>query len=285
MNQRTPTLRRIVGVDVGGTKVRALAADAQGEIIDDTREHTDRHVVAQIARIARELGGDQLSAVAVGVPGAVHPTSGLVSMIPNVPALEGVRLGEVLTDILGVTVSVENDLAMAALAESGANPDAELLAVVAAGTGIGLGIVHRGVLVRGAGGAAGEIAGIALDAGRILEDVVSVSGILTAYAAHSGGRGAELGRVLELATAHDPAASAAVGEYAEGLAHAVRIVLAVLDPDRLVLTGGLASAAVVRAALHTALGPDRDRVALSRFGADSPAHGALRHAREGAASA
>lgn len=267
-----------MGVDVGGSKVRALAADARGEIVDGTREHTDQHIVAQIARIVRELGGEHLSAVAVGVPGAVHPVSGRVSMIPNVPALEGVELGELLAGLLGVPVAVQNDLAMAALAESSANPEAELLAVVAAGTGIGLGIVHRGVLVHGAGGAAGEIAGIRVDAHRTLEDIVSVPGILAAYEAADGCHPPELARILQLASEADGPAMTAIAAYAEGLAHAIRIVLAVLDPDHLVLTGGLGSAEVVRAALRSTLGSDHDRVAFSDFGADSPAHGALQHA-------
>ncbi len=273
-NQTAPDLARIVGVDVGGTKVRALVTDATGRIVDDVREPTEPDVVAQIARIARTLAGTTISGLGVGVPGAVDPQTGRVSRIPNVPRLEGALLAAELSAMLSIPVAVENDLGAAALAEARAASTASVLAVVAAGTGIGLGIVHDGARVHGATRAAGALSDIPLPSGGILEDTVSIAGIRRAHVAN-GGADAELSAILALADRGDPSALAAIDHYAEGLAFAVRVVRAVLDPDRLVLTGGLAGSDVVLDALGRRLGDGMSALTLSEHGADSPAHGAL----------
>ncbi|MDT0158235.1 ROK family protein [Microbacterium sp. ARD32] len=265
---------RIVGVDVGGTKVRALVADAAGRIIDDLREPTEPDVVAQIARIVRTQTGPPIVGLGVGVPGAVDPQTGCVSRIPNAPLLDGVPLAALLSTTLHIPVAVENDLAAAALAEARSATSASVLAVIAAGTGIGLGIVHDGVLLQGATGAAGEIGDIPLPTGGTLEDTVSIEGIRRAHVAN-GGVDAELSTILALAANDDAAALAAIDHYAEGLAFAVQVARAVLDPDRLVLTGGLAGSDVVLDALRRQLGDAMSGLTVSEHGTDAPAHGAL----------
>ena len=280
------TTPRFVGIDIGGTKVRAIAADAECRRLADATEPTAQDVLAQVRRLVVELGEGAAAAVGIGVPGTVDPLSGIVSKVPNVAALDGLPLARQLTQELGVPVAVENDLIAAALAELqvGRHGDS-MVAVIAAGTGIGLGLVYRGELVRGARGAAGEIADIPLDGGGVLEDRLSIRGLLSGYRRAGGTLGHGVPEILKGAEGGDPAAVGALDEYARMLAFAVRSVVAVIDPSRVVLTGGLGSSDLVigRLRLHLDDSTSR-RVIASELGADSPAHGAMLLALRAASS-
>lgn len=267
-----------IGIDVGGTKVRAIAAGADGLPVSVFSEPTEPDLVPQLCRIVADMGGESLRAVGVGVPGAVDPISGLISQIPNIPLINGVALAPLLSARLGVPVRVENDLSAAALAEHDlGGHDAETLAVLAAGTGIGLGIVHAGSIVQGRGGAAGEIANLPLADGRELEDAVSISGLKSAYLVHGGSPEHEVRDIIRGAESGGIAQLAAVDEYARHLSTGVRIVTSVLDPGLIVLTGGIGSQQVMRDALHRHLdgSPAQERIRASELGDESPARGAL----------
>lgn len=271
------TTPRFVGIDIGGTKVRAIVADAECRRLADATEPTSQDVLAQVRRLVVELGEGAAAAVGIGVPGTVDPLSGIVSKVPNVAALDGLPLARQLALEFGIPVAVENDLIAAALAELqvGGHGDS-MVAVIAAGTGIGLGLVYRGELVRGARGAAGEIADIPLDGGGVLEDRLSIRGLIAGYRRAGGPVDHGVPEILARAERHDAAAFAAVDEYARMLAFAVRTVVAVVDPARVVLTGGLGSSDLVvgRLRLHLDESMSR-RVTASELGADSPAHGAM----------
>lgn len=268
---------RFIGIDIGGTKVRAIATDASLRRLAERTEATADDVVEQVRRLCAELGGRALAGVGIGVPGAVDPLTGVIGKIPNVAGLDGVDLASALAASLGIPVVVENDLVAAARAEAGSSrhPD-ELIAVIAAGTGVGLGIVRGGELLRGAHGAAGEIADIPIPGQGVLEDRVSATGLLAAYRAAGGPASTPVPEVLRMADAGDTVAAAAVSGYSAALALAVQVVIAVLDPSRVVLTGGLGSHPVILDELARQLGDELGaRVARSTFGSDSPAHGAV----------
>ena len=266
--------RRLIGIDVGGTKVRAIAADEHGVVLAEATEPTAPEIVAQLVRLIRDLG--PAHGIGIGVPGAVHPETGVITKVPNVPELEGLTLAAHLEQALGAPVAVENDVLTAALAERGEDAG-EPLAVVAAGTGIGLGLVYRGSVLRGAHGAAGEIADLPLPDGRILEDHVSISGLLQAYRTAGGTTAADTNELFDEASAGSPAATQAIDEYAKWLAYGMRTVVATVDPGRIVLTGGLGGAPATRAALRRHLDPAIDAIiVVSEHGGDAPAQGALR---------
>lgn len=269
------TAARWVGLDVGGTKVRAFA-DAGDDALLEHTEATQSDVVSQLERLAVQLGGGSLAGVGIGVPGSVHPRTGVIAKVPNVPALDGVALADVLGARLGVPVAVVNDVAAAAFAEAAqGGHDGRDLAVIAAGTGIGLGLVVGGEVVHGATGAAGEIADMPVGDG-ILEDRVSAAGLRRAFQQTGGGDGIDVAEILTAAAANEARATTAVASYAWYLAVAVRTVVALADPATVVLTGGIGSHPVVAAAVHAMLEPElRARVCVSRLGDRSPAHGAL----------
>lgn len=167
----------IVGVDMGGTSLRALVVDRANKIlaIGKTPTQREKKPGALIEDIAAEvidamesasLKRSDLRAVSVGAPGAVDPESGLVHEAPNL-GWKNVSLGPKLSELLEVPVLVENDVNVGTVGEHalGAGRGARELVGIFVGTGIGGGIISQGELYEGARGAAGEIGHMVLQAG------------------------------------------------------------------------------------------------------------------------
>jgi predicted NBD/HSP70 family sugar kinase len=158
------------GVDLGGTKIAAAIADFTGRIVAELTEPTnargERHVVDQICALASKLRPNEIArgcgiqSVLVGAPGAVHPTTARISLAPNIDGLSHVDLLQSLKEQFGPVVAIENDANLAMLGEAfeGCARRHRNAAFLALGTGVGLGLIIDGNLVRGASGAAGEIA-------------------------------------------------------------------------------------------------------------------------------
>ena len=156
--------------DLGGTKLAAAIADARGRIVAELTEPTDPrggvYVAEQIAACADKLAhsvGIEVSRarhVMVGVPGAIDPRTGRVSLTPNIVGLEHFDILRYLRGRFGPDVAIENDVNLAMLGEQalGCASRCRNAAFLALGTGAGLGLLIDDKLFRGAGGAAGEIA-------------------------------------------------------------------------------------------------------------------------------
>jgi glucokinase len=326
--EANPRAGFVVGVDLGGTKIRAALADLGGHVLAETTEPADRHggeaVVEQItalvgrlaktARVARRT----VRCVAVGCPGFVL-ADGTLTAAFNVPGFEHFALRDRLASAMGTEVLVDNDVNVAAFGEmaSGTHGAARDLVVLAIGTGVGAGIVIGGEVVRGARGAAGEVAYLPLGvdpAGRAarrqgsLELAVSgpalqrrLRAALAPGPAEPGASGASgasgaagapptglrasasPARILEACAAGDELAVRLVREHAELVARAVLSVAVVVDPEVVVLAGGLgANPALlepVRRALD-AIAPFPIRLERSELGERSGVVGAVAAARE-----
>lgn len=159
----------IVGVDMGGTSLRAVVVNEEDRILAVEKNPTPvgkkpdaliEDIAAQVidALEAAGLSRSDLRAVSVGAPGAVNPEKGLVYEAPNL-GWRDVRLGPKLSDMLGVPVLVENDVNVGTMGEFGlgAGQGAQELVGIFVGTGIGGGIISGGELYEGLRGAAGEI--------------------------------------------------------------------------------------------------------------------------------
>lgn len=165
----------IVGVDMGGTSLRALVVDRKNRILAVEKTPTPRgrkpdalieDIAAQVldALESARLKRSDLRAVSIGAPGAVDPQRGLVYAAPNL-GWKDVPLGPKLGELLGVPVLVENDVNVGTVGEHalGAGRGAKELVGIFVGTGIGGGIVSRGKLYEGCRGAAGEVGHIVLE--------------------------------------------------------------------------------------------------------------------------
>ena len=157
-----------IGLDLGGTNLRAAAIDRSGKILDKVsgstqfsagREAVMAEVVAAISQIREKHGVGGLTGIGIGVPGFIAFKEGVIRNSNNLPFLENFPIRAELEKRLSSFVILENDANAAALGEKwmGAGRDVDDLVLLTLGTGIGGGIIAAGRVIRGATGMAGEL--------------------------------------------------------------------------------------------------------------------------------
>jgi predicted NBD/HSP70 family sugar kinase len=253
----------VVGVDVGRSWLRIALANLAGEVVRRRQERSQsrdaKDLVAQIGSVAAAVAAEaglsykEITYTVIGSPGVVDQRSGAMRLAANLSGWNGPGVLESLRDRLGTSLAVENDINLAALGEQahGVGKGVPNFVFISVGTGIGMGIVIDGQLHRGARGAAGEIGFLPLaeldSAGEettkkgrgTLEGVASADAIV-ANARRLGMRTVlSAKQVFESARENNKAALEAVRVEAEHLANAVAAVTSVLDPELVVLGGGI----------------------------------------------
>lgn len=249
----------VLGVDLGGTKIHAAIAASSGEIVAEARVPTHatdaEAVLAQIAGLATRLRdeaglpGVALRHAAVGCPGIVSPGVGHVRFAPNIDGFDRVDVQASLGALLRTEVSLDNDANLAAMGEHwrGACVGLHDFVFVALGTGIGMGVMAGGRLLRGARGGAGEIARLPIGADPFDRDVAVVGalehaigsvGILSRYRRLGGDPAADLRHVFD-SVGCEGAALAAVDGTARLLAQALIAVSAVIEPQVVAMGGSI----------------------------------------------
>lgn len=253
-----------IGIDLGGTKTEIAALAPDGTVLLRRRAPTPPSYEGVLGLIAALVMGveDDLGArgtVGVGIPGSLSPTTGLVRGA-NSTWLNGGRLDEDLARRLGRPVRLSNDANCLAMSEAadgaaaGLGPGATVFAVIL-GTGVGAGIVTGGRILEGRNRIAGEWGhnplpwmtaaehpGPACWCGR--QGCIETFLRGPALAAEADGPGAtDAAGLPTRAAAGDAAAAAALGRHAHRLARALAQVINVLDPDAIVLGGGLSNMA------------------------------------------
>jgi predicted NBD/HSP70 family sugar kinase len=290
----------VIGLDLGRQYLRGALADVGGSVrarlSRPAGTATAPELVAQLSALADELAAaagitrSRVAQVVVGSPGVYDPARGALTMAPNFPGWESRKVLRELQHSLGPTTIVENDIDLAALAERdmGHGRDVRTFCVVSVGTGVGMGLVIDGQLHRGAHGAAGEIAYLPLagpevsaaEARRhgLLEAVASASAVVKA-ARSAGVRGSTTARhVFAAAASGDPRAAAVVDNEVRLIARAVCSVVAVVDPELVVLGGGIGQAPGVAQAVTAELEklvPFVPDVRVSALGQDAVVDGCL----------
>ena len=299
--------RLVFGVDLGGTKVRAALADADGAVRAELVEPADVRVPGALAVQVRRILGELCSRAGVAdprdvraagfaLPVTIHPVTGAIGSFHNVPGLRGTDPRDELATALGIPVAVGNDADLAALAEGrhGAAIGERDYVVVAIGTGIGMGIVSGGLLVRGYRGRAGEIGYLPLGADPTEAESLRAGAFERAAAGPALRRridaavaadpatalrpGATLDVVAEAASAGDETARRVLAEESRLIAEGIAAVAAVLDPAVVVLSGGVGAVPAllepVRAALAR-LVADPPEIRTGRLGERGPLVGAI----------
>ena len=277
-----------IGIDLGGTKIEAVALSRAGEEIARRRVATPRDYAASldaIAGLVRELdrAADEAGTVGVGIPGTLVPETGLVKNANSV-WMNGRSLGSDLEQRLDRPVRLMNDANCFALSEAtdGAAAGAHVVFGVILGTGVGGGIVVDGRCLLGANLIAGEWGhnplpwpgaeewpGPPCYCGKrgCVEAWLSGPAFERDHAEHTGltlsGR-----EIVRAAAGGDPGAAATLARYQDRLGRTLASLINVLDPDVVVLGGGMSNIPGLPDAAHALLprylfaaGADADPVA------------------------
>lgn len=290
--------RFVVGIDLGGTKLHAGLATVDGAIVAELEvptSHSDAaHLLAQLELTVHQLcaahGIQPVQIVATGIGGAGVPSDETATFdaAPNLDGVEELRLADELHARLGHPIVLENDVNVAALGElaDGVGREYENFVFVSVGTGIGMGVVIDGRLVRGSTGRAGEIGYLPFGANPFdpqnhrrgpLEEVVAGHTIADRYESATA-LAVGTRDVFERARANDPDALAAIDEVAMWLATALVAVDAIINPPVFVLGGGIGRQTEIHAPIRAWLArlgvPDLD-VRVSALGERAPIVGAV----------
>lgn len=254
-----------IGIDLGGTKIEVIALSASGETLFRHRVGTPRddyqrtlEAIAGLVRLAEEKTGEQGS-VGVGIPGTLSPYTQRVKNA-NSTWLNGQPLDKDLQKILNREVRIANDANCLAVSEAvdGAAAGSQTVFAVIIGTGCGAGVALNGLAHIGGNGNAGEWGHNPLpwmdeDELRYREEVpcycgkqgcietfISGTGFATDYHRLSGTelKGVEIITLLER---QDPIAGLAMSRYELRLAKSLAQVVNILDPDTIVLGGGMSN--------------------------------------------
>ncbi|MYW65771.1 ROK family protein [Streptomyces sp. SID8379] len=280
----TAVVADITGAERGRCRIEAVA------VAEDVRHRTAQLVAEAVDGALREagLGHDELTATVIGTPGAIDPHTGQLRYAPHLPGWHSRTLRAELAEVLGTPVSIENDVNLAALAEQyeGAAQDHDDFVLAYVDEGVGAAIVLGGVLLRGATGGAGEIGYMPLPGAPLARggDAVHArtdagGGFQSLVAAPAVRQLA--GGVADLADALDN--DEVLGEVAKRLAMGLAAVVAVVDPELVVLSGQVAQAGGdalrerVEAEL-TGLALPRPQLRISDLAGDPILVGALRTA-------
>ena len=291
----------VLGLDIGHQFLRGALADLSGEIrIRSSRKASASSVsgrVVELVSLADDIcaeGGiprDRVTQTVIGSPGVYDPRRDAMALTGGMPGWNRPAALAGLREAFGPGLAVENDVDAEALAERahGHGQDADSFAFVHVGSGIGMGLVIDGKLHRGAHGVAGEIAFLPLaddqevDRGEarrrgVLEAVAAASAVVR-QARRAGLRGpVSARRVFEVAARGDARASAVVAEEARLVACAICCVIAVADPQLIVLGGGIGQAPGFAEAVTQSLravAPVLPEVKVSALGTDAVVDGCL----------
>lgn len=308
----------VLGLDLGGTKIAAGVVSRSGKVISAVRVPTPaRGVKRDIAALfdcagaalaAAQISWNKIAAVGVGVPGAVDPKTRTI-WAPNLPGWKKVPLERSLERALGRPVFVEADRNVQALAEAwlGAGREARDMIFLTVGTGIGAGIISDGRIVRGSRGVAGAVGWMAImdhwqpQFARLGSLEAQAAGPAIARRARLALRGRNSGAlrrlvqlekrltaetVVRAARQGDAGARRILAAAGEHLGRGVASMVALLNPELVVMGGGLSEAgAWLLAPLRRAanrwgqpLASRQVRIVRTRLGENIGVLGAARYA-------
>jgi predicted NBD/HSP70 family sugar kinase len=291
----------VVGIDVGKSLLRAAISDLNGDVVARRDERAQaasaRSLISHIGEIAHGLAKEagikwgQVTCATVGSPGVFEPSRGQVALAHNLPGWGRQGLVEAVQRELGTNIAFENDVNLATVGEQwrGLGKEVSNFVYLHVGTGVGMGLVLNGELYRGATGAAGEVGYMPLAASDphdpanrrrgALETAIGAKGIVQ--------MARELGmpppltpkKLLAAARRGDDKARQVVERVAQRIALAVAAVVPVIDPELVILGGGIGRNGdlllePIERELR-AISPFQPRLEVSALGEDAELTGAV----------
>ncbi|MFP4508558.1 MAG: ROK family protein [Spirochaetaceae bacterium] len=273
----------IAAIDLGGTTVKCAALTEDGELLHRHRTPTPktgredvlRAICSSLGRLARELALSHnagFSTVGLGSPGMIGSDGYLYGEAVNIPGWREFNLAEELSARIGLSVTALNDANAAALAELSVSTDSRTLALVTAGTGIGVGLAIDGRPHAGRAGAGGELGHLVIRPGGrrctcgnvgcteayasaravrelALEQAVEWSDATSGFAARLRAGGPEsteaeiFGSLYRAVREDDPFALEMHRDFCGVLAQVAAILASTIAPDRVLFGGGVMGSA------------------------------------------
>lgn len=293
----------MIGVDLGGTTIRAAAVDPSGQIVRRVERPTPVEsqasvVAALVAAIDAVVTADA-GAIGVAVPSRIDRIHGRAISSTNIP-VEGLDLRDLVARRFGLPAQIENDATAAAIGEwrLGAGRGVRDMAMITLGTGVGGGLILDGRPYRGATGAAAEIGHLVVEldgprcqnfcTGRGHLEVLASGTAADTAARELYGPDADARLLVERARAGEEPAVAAVARIGRYLGAGIASIVNLLEPELVVIGGGFSAAGDLvlgparEVLARDGLTPGRDtvRIVLAELGEDAGLVGAGLVARE-----
>lgn len=256
-----------LGIDVGGTMIKAGLVNSKGEIIAEDKVDTNvdqgqEQVIARICGLGLDLLSDNgielkaLAGIGIGIPGFVNYTKGEVLFAPNLK-WQKVNLKEIMQERLklqqlNLPLLLDNDVNVAAQGELlfGAGKDTKHFVMLTVGTGLGGALITNGQVYRGSLGLAGEIGHLVIQENGLncscgkkgcLETLTSATAILK-YAKEKGLEVKEAKDVFALAEKGNQLANLVIKQAAYYLGLGISNLINLLDPEKVIIGGGISKA-------------------------------------------
>jgi glucokinase len=251
----------VIGVDVGGTTVKAGLFDSDGLDYCSSERPTPRHLgpdavietaIHAIAELQAQVpDAERLRAVGLVVPGVVDAEQGIAVYAANI-GWQQLPLRQIVAEAVGLPVVVDHDVRAAGLAELelGAGRGLQDMLFVALGTGIAAAVITRGQLSAGATGRAGELGHLpvfpegewcACGQRGCTETYASAAALSRRYSAASGISDVPAQEVISRAAAGDPIADAVFEDAITALGRALVSYVLLMDPELILIGGGMAA--------------------------------------------
>lgn len=249
-------MKTYIGVDLGGTNVRAAIVDEEGKVLVQKKspsyaQEGKEKVMNTIINLIKSLPDyESCSGIGVGVPGPCDEKTGSMVLATNLPGFEGYSIANKLEETFHMPSFIDNDANVAALAEAlvGAGKGKKVVYYVTLSTGIGGGLVINGECISGKHGFTGEIANIIIDRNRSKVNYLAVGAIEneasgTAITRKANEKASKkykhAGEVFEDAHNGNPVAKEIVDNVVRDLAQLFATIACVCDPDIFILGGGM----------------------------------------------
>jgi glucokinase len=251
----------VVGVDVGGTTIKAALFDSDGLEYASSKRPTPRHlgpdaVVATTIEAIVELRAQvpeaaRLQAVGLVVPGIVDAEQGIAVYAANI-GWDALPLRQIVAEAIGLPVALDHDVRAAGLAELelGAGRGLQDVLYVALGTGVAAAVISKGQVLTGATGRAGELGHLpvfpegewcACGQRGCTETYASAASVSRRYSAASGSSEVPAEEVLSRAAAGDPIADRIFHDAVTALGRALVHYVLLMDPELILIGGGMAA--------------------------------------------
>jgi len=267
--------KKIVAIDIGGSKIRVLVSDLDGNLIATVTDATPlkggrKAIISKIKELYEQILSEnklkvsEIGSIVAGSPGTIDPETGEITKSYNLPDWQGFSLSDELSKVLKKQVNVENEAHLAIYGEHwrGGAKDLANAAAMSVGVGIGLGLLINGQVYRGFNGIAGEVGNLPLQIAdeakspmnanfefhasavgleRNFEAVKNKEGA-KAILKLAGNQGVTAKTIYAAAAAGDKFANELVTHQLELLSRGIASVCCITNPEVFILEGGLASA-------------------------------------------